>query len=77
MFQNGDLISIDFDRDENLSELQLSLDLLLNVYLLRCPNDYEKECTSPGGVVTDFNMWGSEALTVEDMKSWTTCEYVN
>ena len=66
----------DFDEgfiDENLSQLEIPLELLLKVHLLRCSNDYDLVCTTPGGMVTDFNIW-DRALAMNEIKDWTTCK---
>ena len=68
----------DFDEgfiDENLSQLEIPLELLLKVHLLRCSNDYDLVCTTPGGMVTDFNIW-DRALAMNEIKDWTTCKSV-
>jgi hypothetical protein len=59
--------------DENLSDLTVPIELLLKVHLLRCLNDYELDCTTPGAKVTDFNIW-DKTLTAEEMIKWTSCE---
>ena len=69
--QNGDFLNVNFV-DENLKDLEVPLSLLLKVYLLRCNNAYELDCTTPGGMVTDFNMW-DRAFTPEDLQDWTSC----
>ena len=72
MIQNGEFLNINFV-DEDLSELEIPIDLLLKVHLLRCTNDYELTCTTPGGMVTDFNIW-DRAFAVAEMRDWTTCK---
>jgi hypothetical protein len=74
LFQNGDLLNINFI-DNNLRDVQIPLELLQKVYLLRCSNGFDPACTTPGGTITDFNIWDS-AMTADDMKEWTTCKYV-
>ena len=69
--QNGDFLNVNYV-DENLKDLEVPLSLLLKVYLLRCNNAYELDCTTPGGMVTDFNMW-DRAFAPEDLQDWTSC----
>ena len=69
--QNGDFLNVNFV-DENLKDLEVPLSLLMKVYLLRCNNAYDLDCTTPGGMVTDFNMW-DRAFPPEDLKDWTSC----
>ena len=59
--------------DENLGDLKVPTDLLLNVYLMRCANDFEKDCTAPGAMATDFNIW-TRSLDDEELIDWTSCK---
>ena len=60
--------------DENLKDLEIPLSLLMKVYLLRCNNNYDLDCTTPGGMVTDFNMW-DRSFTPKELQDWTSCRY--
>ena len=59
--------------DENLKDLMVPTELLLKVYLMRCANDYEKDCTAPGAMATDFNIW-SRSLDDRELIEWTSCK---
>ena len=72
MSQNGEFLNINFV-DDDLSELEIPIELLVKVHLLRCTNAYELTCTTPGGMVTDFNIW-DRALSVQEIRDWTTCK---
>ena len=62
--------------DENLSDLKIPKDLLLKASLMSC--DYApvekqlKDCTAPGGMATDFNIW-DRAMKDKELIDWTTC----
>ena len=58
--------------DPVLANLTVPLDVLLKVHLMRCNNDFVKDCTAPGGQITDFNIWDRE-FTFEEQVNWTTC----
>ena len=60
--------------DENLKDLEVPINLLLKVHLLRCNNGYDLDCTTPGGMVTDFNIW-DRAFSPEELTDWTTCRF--
>ena len=70
--QNGEFLNINFI-DENLKDLTVPTELLLKVYLMRCANDYEKDCTAPGAMATDFNIW-SRSFDDRELIEWTSCK---
>ena len=60
--------------DENLSDLKISKELLFRATLMNCgPDDETKDCTSPGGMATDFNIW-DRAMGDRELIAWTTCK---
>ena len=64
--------------DPNLVEVNLTTDVLTQVYLGMCPYNqrfYDYSCTTPGAKFTDFNVWVEE-LPDQDMKDWTACKQV-
>ena len=73
--QNGKFL-VDYV-DENLSDLKIPKDLLMKPSLMSCgfyPVDHQtKDCTAPGGMATDFNIW-NRALGVQELIDWTTCK---
>ena len=72
-FQNGEFLNINYI-DDNLKDLKkVPVEFLLQVYLMRCANDYEKECNNFGAEMTDFNMW-SRSLSDQELFDWTSCE---
>ncbi len=71
--QNGELVNVNFENDENLRGLTVPISQILKVNLLRCNNDFTLDCTAPGGLVTDFNIW-DRAFSLEEQKSWTSCK---
>jgi hypothetical protein len=40
---------------------------------MRCPNNFQLDCTTPGGEITDFNIW-DRAFTEDELTKWTTCQ---
>ncbi len=70
--QNGRPLNVNFV-DLNLQNLTIPRDLLQKVYLLRCNNDYMDDCTAPGGIATDFNIW-DRAFSLEEQRQWTKCQ---
>ena len=54
--------------DENLSDLKIFKKL--RVRILSCE---DPDCTAPGGMATDFNMW-DRAMVDEELVDWTTCK---
>lgn len=72
--QNGNFL-VDFV-DENLSDLQIPKELLLRASLMSCPYvpvEYQlKDCTAPGGMTSDFNIW-DRAMKDKELIDWTTC----
>ena len=56
-----------------MSELHIPLELLTRIYLMRCLNDFEVNCVTPGGMVTDFNVWDRE-MDEKWLKDWTVCQ---
>ncbi len=71
--QNGEMLTVNFV-DENLSELSVPLELLLRVHLMRCNYDYAGDCTAPGGMATDFNIFG-RAFDEQELEKWTSCRW--
>ena len=69
--QNGEFLNINFV-DENLSELRIPKNLLLSVFLMRCVWD-RPDCTNPGGMTTDFNIW-DRSMDDDELVDWTTCK---
>ena len=62
--------------DPNLAELNITTDVLTQVFLGMCAYDeryYNYSCTTPGGKFTDFNVWVPE-LQDQGMKDWTACK---
>ena len=59
--------------DENLQRMEVPKELLFKVYIMRCANNFEKDCTAPGGMATDFNLW-DRALSETELRQWTTCK---
>ena len=63
--------------DENLSDLKIPKDLLLKASLMSCGyvpvEDQLEDCTAPGGMATDFNIW-DRAMGDEELIDWTTCK---
>ena len=74
-FKNGRLLSVNFEKDNNLRDLTVPLELIHKVLLMRCPWGNMPDCTMPGGMITDFNIW-DRSFSAEDMKKWTTCGYI-
>ena len=72
-FQNGQTL-VDL-ADKRLSELKIPKELLLRVFLMRCI-DNPPDCTNPGSMVTDFNIW-NRALEKDELVKWTTCKYAD
>ena len=70
--QNGEFLNINYV-DDNLSELKVPKELLLKVYLMRCANDFQEDCTTPGAMATDFNIW-DRSLGDKDLVDWTSCK---
>ena len=59
---------------DGLTNLNPTTKILLNVNLLQC-SVYNENCTAPGALITDFNIWSSYMLE-KDMIDWTRCRYV-
>ena len=63
--------------DENLSNLKIPKELLFRVSLMTCSSMpvvlREKDCTVPGGMVTDFNIW-DRAMGDKELIDWTMCK---
>ena len=57
----------------NLISTVIPPDFLTKVYLGRCAFDYKPGCTTPGGLITDFNIW-NRALTEQEAVDWTSCK---
>ena len=73
--KNGRLLSVNFERDVHLQDMTVPLELIHKVLLMRCPSGDMPDCTMPGGMITDFNIW-DRSFSSEDMKKWTTCRYI-
>ena len=74
-FQNGKMLSVNFERDPHLLDMIVPLELLKKVILMRCLSGFKTDCTMPGGLITDFNIW-DRSFSADDMKLWTTCQYI-
>ena len=72
--QNGHLLNVNFERDTHLLEMTVPLELLQKVLLMRCLLGTKPDCTMPGGMITDFNIW-DRSFSAKDMTKWTTCQY--
>ena len=66
--KNGRLLSVNFERDVHLQDMTVPLELIHKVLLMRCPSGDMPDCTMPGGMITDFNIW-DRSFSSEDMKS--------
>ncbi len=73
--QNGKAMNINF-LDESLSELKIPRELAYKVHLMGCNNNFTRDCTAPGGLVTEFNLW-DRGLSLQEMKEWTTCRQMS
>ena len=66
--------------DENLSDLKIPKELLLRASLMSCgmaPVENQiTDCTAPGGLSTDFNIW-DRSMGDEELFDWTTCKQDN
>ena len=66
--------------DENLSDLKIPKELLLRASLMSCGyapvEDQTEDCTAPGGMATDFNIW-DRAMEDKELIDWTTCKLGN
>ena len=75
-FQNGRFTNIDYV-DENLSALQVSTEFLLKVSLASCGHapveEQPVDCTAPGALMTDFNIW-DRAMGDIELIHWTSCQ---
>ena len=60
---------------DGLTKVNPTTKILLNVNLLQC-SVFQENCTAPGALITDFNMWSS-SLSVKDMTDWTRCRYTS
>ena len=58
---------------EGLTKVNPTTETLLNVNLLKC-SVYHENCTAPGALITDFNLWSS-SMSEKDMSDWTSCRY--
>ena len=54
--------------DENLSDLKIFKKF--RVALMSCGS---VDCTAPGGMATDFNIW-DRAMDDKELIDWTTCK---
>ena len=56
-FQNGNLLSVNYDKDARLTDLSIDGDVILKgLFLFRCSNDYEKSCTGNNCPVSAKNL---------------------
>ena len=73
--QNGNFL-LDYV-DENLSDLKIPKELLLRASLMSCGfapvEEQTTDCTAPGGMATDFNIW-DRAMDDKELVDWTTCK---
>ena len=58
--------------EPNLENVVIPPDFLTKVYIGRCAFSYQKGCTTPGGLFTDFNVW-DRFLTEQEAVDWTAC----
>ena len=74
--QNGRFTNINYI-DENLSALEVLTEFLLKVSLTTCGHvpveEQVQDCTAPGALVTDFNIWDSSMSDIE-LIHWTSCQ---
>ena len=75
-FQNGNFTNINYT-DTNLSELEsVETEVLLKVSLASCGHvpveDQPPDCTAPGALITDFNIW-DRSLSDMALIHWTSC----
>ena len=56
----------------NLVDTVIPPDFLTKFHLGRCAFSYKGGCTTPGGQLTDLNIW-DRALSMEDVIAWTSC----
>ena len=73
-FKNGKMLNVNYERDVHLSDMTVPLELLQKVVLMRCLLGSKSDCTMPGGLITDFNIW-DRSFSAHDMIQWTTCQY--
>ena len=73
--QNGQIL-INYV-DENLADLKIPKELLLKASLMSCGlhpiEDQTIDCTAPGGMSTDFNIWDRQ-MGDKELIDWTTCK---
>ena len=76
ILQNGQFLNINY-KDEQLSDLKIQKELLLKVSLMNCGNapleDQMPDCTAPGAMATDFNIW-DRSMGDGELIKWTSCE---
>ena len=58
---------------DGLTKVNPTTEVLLNANLLQC-SVYHENCTAPGALITDFNIWSS-SMSETDMTDWTSCRY--
>ena len=86
MFQNGKFLILAASQsqsqngfvDSNLKDTVINPDTLSRVWLGRCDklssHDYnDGDCTTPGAMYTDFNVWLGE-LSEQELIDWTSCQ---
>ena len=69
------MLNVNYERDSNLLDMRVPLELLQKVLLMRCLLQSVPDCTMPGGLITDFNIW-DRSFTADNMQRWTTCQSV-
>ena len=67
------ITSINFESDDRLSDMTVPIELIQKVYLMGC-NFEDPDCSMPGGVITDFNIW-DRSFSSSDLQAWTACRY--
>lgn len=72
--QNGEMLNVNYEIESHLAELSVPLGLLRKVHLMQCLSKNTAECTMPGGIITDFNIW-DRAFSEEELMHWTSCRY--
>ena len=68
------MLNVNYERDVHLMDMTVPLELLQKVLLMRCLLTGKPDCTMPGGLITDFNIW-DRSFSADDMQKWTTCKY--
>ena len=58
--------------DPAIADVVIPTDFLQKVYLGRCSFDFSNACSSPQGMMADFNVW-SEFKSDAYLVDWTAC----